>query len=86
MESPAHIIEVFLLIKNIDHWTANGFLKCVEVGIADLVDSVLVEGCPYQPWKRVGTLKSTGTKDTENSISQISSPKIPVRRRRVRKS
>lgn len=90
LDSPAHIIEVFLLIKNIDHWTANGFLKCVEAGIADLVDSVLVEGCPYQPWKRVGTFKSSGTKDahaTENLISQPSTqPKTPVRRRRVRKS
>jgi len=90
LDSPAHIIEVFLLIKNIDHWTVNGFLECIEAGIADLVDSVLVDGCPYQPWKRVGTLKSPRTKDahaTENSISQPSAePRLPVRRRRVRKS
>lgn len=90
LEKPAHIIQVFLLIKNIDHWTVNEFLKCVEVGITDLVDSVFVKGCPYQPWKRVGKFKSPATKDaraTDISISQPSAqPTIPLRRRRVRKS
>lgn len=85
------MIEVFLLIKNIDHWTVNGFLSCVEAGITDLVDSVLLKGCPYQPWKRVGTFKSPRAKEApaaENSSSQPSAqPKVPPsRRRRVRKS
>ncbi|KAH9037203.1 hypothetical protein EDB85DRAFT_2072986 [Lactarius pseudohatsudake] len=39
LDSPANIIQMFLLIKNIDHWTVNGFTKCIEEGIADLVDS-----------------------------------------------
>lgn len=85
------MIEVFLLIRNIDHWTLNGFLKCVEAGITDLVDSVLVKGRPYQPWKRVGTFKSPRAKEahaTENSSSQPSAPpKVPrSTRRRARRS
>ncbi|KAH9064342.1 hypothetical protein EDB87DRAFT_1680985 [Lactarius vividus] len=52
LDSPANIIQMFLLIKNIDHWTVNGFIKCIEEGITDLVDSVLLKNCPYQPWKR----------------------------------
>jgi len=72
LDSPANIIQIFLLIKNIDHWTVNDFMKCIEAGIADLKDSVLLKNCPYQPWKRVGTFKSTQTKDAaENSSPQV---------------
>jgi solute carrier family 25 (mitochondrial carnitine/acylcarnitine transporter), member 20/29 len=88
LDSPSDMIEVFLLIKNIDHWTVNGFLECIERGIADLVDSVLTKGHPYQPWKRVGTLKASRTKEApaaENSSSQPSAPP-PVRRSRRRRS
>ncbi|KAH9984641.1 mitochondrial carrier domain-containing protein [Russula compacta] len=94
LNSPANIIEVFLLLKNIDHWTVNGFLKCVEVGIDNLVDSVLLKGCLYQSWKRVGTFKPPRAKEahgTENSSSQP--PAQPTvarntrsRRRQVRQS
>lgn len=71
LDKPANIIQVFLLIKNIDHWTVNGFTECIEAGIGDLVDSVLLKNCPYQPWKRMGAFKSTQTKDAaENSSPQ----------------
>ncbi|KAH8998841.1 hypothetical protein EDB86DRAFT_2828382 [Lactarius hatsudake] len=73
LDSPANIIQMFLLIKNIDQWTVNGFTKCIEEGIADLVDSVLLKNCPYQPWKRVGTFKSTQTKDAVENLS----PQVP---------
>lgn len=93
LDSPASIIEVFILIKHIDHWTLNGFLKCIDTGIADLEDSVLHKGCPYQPWKRVGTLKTltARAKENENSSSQPSAqPTVAQatrsRRRRARQS
>ncbi|KAI0307693.1 hypothetical protein B0F90DRAFT_1621732 [Multifurca ochricompacta] len=73
--SPAGIIEMFLLIRNIDYWTTNGFVECIEAGIADLLDSVLLKGCSYQPWKRVGNFRSTHVKNAqaaENSSSQPS--------------
>ena len=72
LRSPADIIQVFILIKNIDRWTHNGFVKCIEAGIADLEDSVLVKRCAYQPWKRVGTLKPSKAKEAYNSSSQPS--------------
>jgi solute carrier family 25 (mitochondrial carnitine/acylcarnitine transporter), member 20/29 len=88
LDSPSSIIEVFLLIKNIDHWTVNGFVKCIEEGIADLVDSVLLKNSPYQPWKRFGTFKAARGKEAhavENSSSQPSA-QPPVRRSRRRRS
>jgi len=75
LRSPANIIQVFLLVKNIDDWTLNGFLECVEAGIADLEESVLIKRYAYQPWKRVGTLKAPRPKESygaENSSSQPS--------------
>jgi len=72
LQSPADIIQVFILLKNIDRWTHDGFVKCIEAGIADLEDSVLAKGYVYQPWKRVGTLKPPRAKEAENSSSQPS--------------
>jgi hypothetical protein len=90
LDEPAQIIQIYILTKNIDRWTVDGFLKFVEKGIADLENSVLVDGCRYQPWKRVGTFNSPRTKDaygTDNSVSQYSAqPKVRVRRRKVHKS
>jgi hypothetical protein len=86
LDKPAQIIQVYILLKNIDHWTVDGFLQCVKKGIADLEKSVLVDGCQYQPWKRVGMFKS-GTKDaygTDNSVS--TQPKVRARLRKVHKS
>jgi len=75
LDKPGGIINLFLVLKNIDHWTTNGFIERIEAGVADLLHSVLKQGCPYQPWKRVGALKAQKAKGgyaTENSSSQPS--------------
>lgn len=93
LDKPGGILDLFLVLKKIDHWTTSGFLERIEVGIADLLKSVLNDGSPYQPWKRVGTFKAQKAKEahaTENSSSQPSAqPSIAYNtraRRRARKS
>jgi len=91
LNSPAGIIQVFILVKNIDLWTNDGFVKCIEAGIADLEDSVLAKDCPFKPWKRVGTLRPPRAKEAENSSSQPSAAPTVAhntrsRTRRARKS
>ncbi|KAI0271409.1 hypothetical protein BC834DRAFT_818064 [Gloeopeniophorella convolvens] len=93
LDNPAEIIQVFLLIKNLDHWTVHGFKECIEAGIEDLLESVLHEKRPYQPWKRVGTLasgrqKENRTHNAENSSAQSSVPatRSTKAKRRTRRS
>jgi len=61
------ISQVFFLIENIDHWTMNGFRERAICGVKDLVDSVVNQGKPYVPWKRIGELSSSAPAK-ENSI------------------
>ncbi|KAI9513049.1 hypothetical protein F5148DRAFT_463897 [Russula earlei] len=87
LDEPGGIIDLFLVLKNVDQWSTDGFLKRVEVGITDLVDSVLNRGCPYRSWKRIGTFKSQKAKEaqaTENSSSQPSAQPTIARNTRAR--
>lgn len=59
--------KVFFLIENIDHWTMNGFRERAICGVKDLVESVVNQGKPYVPWKRVGELSSSAPAK-ENSV------------------
>ncbi|KAI0734487.1 hypothetical protein C8Q72DRAFT_394605 [Fomitopsis betulina] len=90
LRKPADILRVYLLIKNIDRWTVNGFIKCINGGIRDLRDGILNREHTLVPWKRNGDIavavqdvregKGRSTQQTGNSATPVSTP--PKRRRK----
>ncbi|KAH9837164.1 uncharacterized protein C8Q71DRAFT_857479 [Rhodofomes roseus] len=96
LEEPADILQVYLLIKKLDHWTVNGFLDRVIQGIEQLKVDVL-RGHQLVPWKRKGDLAKVleananahqlkGTPRPSLSITPSSSPPKRRSRRRVPRS
>ncbi|RPD82069.1 hypothetical protein L226DRAFT_556047 [Lentinus tigrinus ALCF2SS1-7] len=69
---PSHIIQVYLLLRNLDRWTVNGFQQLVEQGIKELATAVADGLRTVVPW-RARARASIGSKadgaDTGTSIS-----------------
>ncbi|KZT72792.1 hypothetical protein DAEQUDRAFT_762604 [Daedalea quercina L-15889] len=97
LEEPADILQVYLLIKNLDTWTVNGFLERVAEGVQQLAVDVLHEGHRLVPWRRKGDLakvigtnaqeiKAEGTPRPSFSVTPSSSPPKHKSRKRVPRS
>ncbi|KAJ3721571.1 hypothetical protein C8R42DRAFT_581305, partial [Lentinula raphanica] len=52
----SHILDLFFLITNIDHWTTTGFLDRVGKGVTALEKSIIEDGEPFEPWRRFGDI------------------------------
>ncbi|KAI5124086.1 hypothetical protein M0805_000901 [Coniferiporia weirii] len=87
---PADILSVFLLVRNLDIWTANTFRKRVEDGVNALTKAVVEDGRPYVPWKgipqKATVLRTTSYSNSENtpptsaSISPFPTPLVRPKR------
>ena len=74
LRRPSHIIQVYLLHRNLDQWTVTGFQDLVEKGIKNLASEVAAGTRTVIPWR--GRHKaSMGSKvDDADPGSSISSP------------
>lgn len=52
LDQPCDILQVYLLLRNLDAWTAGRFRERVEDGVMALVEAVVHGGQLYSPWKR----------------------------------
>jgi solute carrier family 25 (mitochondrial carnitine/acylcarnitine transporter), member 20/29 len=92
LDQPSDILQVYFLIRNIDHWTTAGhFRDRVMSGIKDLLEGVVHNEEKYEPWKRAGDLiPSALTKVHKENVnismtteSSESSPKMKSRKHRA---
>lgn len=51
LDRPGDILQVYFLIRNIDHWTTGKFCERVTTGVNKLVDAVVHKNRKYVPWK-----------------------------------
>ena len=74
LDRPSDILQVFLLMKNIDAWTAGGFVEKVEKGIKQLVKQV-ENGGQYRPWKKHDgvLIQRSSSRQKENANIRMSS-------------
>ncbi|KAH9937050.1 uncharacterized protein B0H18DRAFT_185722 [Fomitopsis serialis] len=94
LEQPADILQVYLLVKNLDHWTVNGFLNCVVEDVAQLVDDVQRKVHKLAPWKRKGDLakivetnkNAKDLKSTPRPSFSITPSSSPPKRRSKRRA
>lgn len=54
LSRPEDIISVFLLIRNIDQWTAGRFRERIEKGVEALGQAITQGGCAFEPWRHEG--------------------------------
>jgi len=66
LTKPSHIIEVYLLVRNIDTWTENSFADAVIAGVKHFVERVEVGEVVFDPWKKE-QVQFIPTKQKENS-------------------
>ncbi|KIK70825.1 hypothetical protein GYMLUDRAFT_149538 [Collybiopsis luxurians FD-317 M1] len=83
------ILQVHFLIVNIDHWTADGFVKRVVDGVADLRKGIIKEKQPFEPWRHSGIIHPrrslTPMENAELSASILScTPPKPKRKTKLR--
>jgi len=94
LERPADILQVYLLVKNLDHWTVNGFLKRVVEDVAQLAVDVRQKVHKLTPWKRKGDLakiveankNAKGLKSTPRPSFSITPSNSPPKRRSKRRA
>ncbi|KAI1793969.1 hypothetical protein LXA43DRAFT_884443 [Ganoderma leucocontextum] len=81
LSKPADIIEVYLLLRNLDRWTVEGFRTRVMGGIMSLVEEVSQRDRRVLQWRRRGSLggRVSRTDDAaeEPEPESISSPMKP---------
>ncbi|KAF9029239.1 hypothetical protein BDZ89DRAFT_728479 [Hymenopellis radicata] len=80
LDDPGHILQVHFLIRNIDHWTCNGFKDIVTAGINKLKKSIVDDRGKYVPWKRVGVLKAVRHPKEPSATTNSSSSPPPKRK------
>ncbi|KAL4070810.1 hypothetical protein J3A83DRAFT_4358899 [Scleroderma citrinum] len=51
LNNPSDILQVYYLVRNIDHWTCTEFRKRVVAGLDSSVESITRGDGPYHPWK-----------------------------------
>ncbi|KAM5531888.1 hypothetical protein V8D89_014442 [Ganoderma adspersum] len=86
LSQPADIIEVYLLLRNLDRWTVEGFRTRVVDGITSLVEEVSRHDRQVLQWRRRSSLggKASRTEAAEDSEPEsISSPMKPRARTKV---
>ena len=81
LKQPAHILEVFFLIQNIDRWTVTEFQALVQEGVDAFAKSVKARTVKYVPWRRVDDTWFKTALAKEN-ISASSASSAGSRRRR----
>jgi len=54
LSRPEDIISVFLLIRNLDQWTAGRFRERIEKGVEALGQAITQGGCAFAPWRHEG--------------------------------
>lgn len=89
LDEPSDIVKVYLLIRNLDHWTVGGFRDRIEKGITQLVKDVVEDGKKIVPWRRKGDLgRAIPTSEGRPSFSITPTNSPPKRRprRRARRS
>lgn len=62
LSKPADIISVYLLIQNIDKWTAGPFRERVEESVKALSKSITQATETYIPWRREHACQETSLK------------------------
>ena len=81
LSKPADIIEVYLLLRNLDRWTVEGFRTRVVGGIMGLVQEVSQRGRRVLQWRRRssldGRVSRTDEAAEELEPESISSPMKP---------
>ncbi|TFK83666.1 hypothetical protein K466DRAFT_602670 [Polyporus arcularius HHB13444] len=79
---PSHIIQVYLLMRNLDRWTVHGFQKLVEQGITELAAAVADGSRSVAPWRRRGGNVGGKLDDADVGYSISTSPaKRPAKSR-----
>ncbi|TDL28118.1 hypothetical protein BD410DRAFT_761511 [Rickenella mellea] len=86
LDLPADILEVYILIRNIDVWTAGRFRDRVELGIKQLARAVVKGNESYFPWKRhdgnvLAVLSDASRRNSENvpPEGRTDGPKVPLK-------
>lgn len=66
LKMPEDILQVYLLVENLEHWTSEQFQECISRDIHSLREDVVGRGRSIIPWKRIGNLNEhpllSGTK------------------------
>lgn len=87
LSRPGDIIEVYLLLRNLDRWTVEGFQRRVVEGITDLVEQVSRHDRQVLQWRRRSSLggKASRTEAAaeDSEPESISSPMKPRARAKV---
>ena len=74
LDKPEDILRVFLIIRNIDSYTADAFFKRVQKGLLDLVAQMNEGGDVYRPWKispTAGALRTIEPRTNANPNLEI---------------
>ncbi|GBE78248.1 predicted protein [Sparassis crispa] len=80
LDEPSDILQVYLLVRNMDHWTVNGFCERVISGIKQLATDVVENEHAFVPWKRKGDLgRSIPTNIPRNPVP-AATPSPPRRK------
>lgn len=89
LDKPADILSVFLLVRNLDSWTASSFRERVDEGVQALAKSVLKDKKPYVPWKcgdstcEAKKLRTSSLSNIENTPPSSVATALPVPKRRA---
>lgn len=85
LEKPGDALQVFLLVRNIDDWTVNGFYDRVRKGLAATVKQLKKGSRHFVPWRRAGILEPTPDPRTRRGSrsSMGSTTSVVVQRTRV---
>jgi len=95
LSNPSDILQVYYLVRNIDHWTCTEFRKRVVAGLEDSVECITRGNGPYHPWKwiknpaqtptlRVLKENNTTSVTTTTTSETLSPPKNKTKHRRRR--
>ncbi|KAI0756583.1 hypothetical protein C8Q80DRAFT_1129431 [Daedaleopsis nitida] len=84
LENPSHMIQVYLLLRNLDRWTVKEFKAIVEEGIQTLASDVKKGRRTVVPWRRRSKGGEVGAAVTNESISTSpAKPKVKRSGKRV---
>ncbi|KZT30706.1 hypothetical protein NEOLEDRAFT_1052891 [Neolentinus lepideus HHB14362 ss-1] len=83
LATPGDMLEVFVLIRNIDAWTVDGFYRRVARGVTAMADRVCSGARAFVPWRRAGELVPAPRRSAGAVVSGAGAHRTTVVRRDV---